>query len=806
MPHTSKVTILITVVLLLALKNLDAVEISPDFVNLNTYTNITIKGEWRSVRIEGAVVDFNITKKGEMYIGLKPLRSDGNVVIIVDNKTFHLPIENRCLININAANMTPYVYANVSQTGCGELRLYVNKTLYEPNAVYIPQYSGIYYLVATSGVFYEKTRVVVVPNVTIVDNVFGDIMRIKLTPPPIRGVVRIGNLRLPAVSSLEIDTWQLGGGNYTLSIDMFGFVYNYSLTIERAQPKLEVVHKRQYVYGDEIYINITVYVGNRVYKAYVELIINNTVFVQRAPFVFRIPLLDVSNYVVVANVLPDRNITTTRYESFFTITPAPVDLQIKINGTFNNPYVVNYGKVLNIDAVVRSLVTPIGHLQLLLNGRPHSFVVDTLKLGPGAWNLTVVFIPTSRNFQHAVVSTMLYIIPSIPTIVVNRTVTATYGKNLTVPIYIHLYGRPINATLYVDVVGKSGQYRYVANALRGVVNLDLGILPAGTYLATVSIAGSEGLLPTKEVFNIFVSSAPIILKLEVPPTGVYGQILPIGAFVEPGGVPGVLSIYINGSQMFSGNVSQYRGWWTPPRGGYYIVVARFQSLDPNYASTDNLTIVYIDRARCEISFNIVGDSADVDSIYVMRKYKIDIRPDFPATVYINSSRSAKSIVFNTTGVFNITVYFPGDDSYYPCGSTKFIKVVKNPIDVEILPLRRIASTERGVPVEIILKGSVGREDGIVIIYKNNITYNETEIEKVYISKSISTILNFNKPGVYNVYIEYLGNDYYQSNRSNAVVITVEPSVFGTPIFLLLLYGGALAIGFVTAFLTKKILK
>ncbi|MEM5827321.1 MAG: hypothetical protein QXT46_04870, partial [Pyrobaculum sp.] len=146
---------------------------------------------------------------------------------------------------------------------------------------------------------------------------------------------------------------------------------------------------------------------------------------------------------------------------------------------------------------------------------------------------------------------------------------------------------------------------------------------------------------------------------------------------------------------------------------------------------------------------------------------------------------------------------PGDDSYYPCGSTKFIKVVKNPIDVEILPLRRIASTERGVPVEIILKGSVGREDGIVIIYKNNITYNETEIEKVYISKSISTILNFNKPGVYNVYIEYLGNDYYQSNRSNAVVITVEPSVFGTPIFLLLLYGGALAIGFVTAFLTKK---
>jgi hypothetical protein len=224
-PQTSNVTILLlTALIILAYKSISAISVEPGFVNAFTYTNLTIRGATKVQAVEGAVVDFNITRGDAIYLGLKPLRREGNVTLRVDNQTIRLGIDQACRIEIEAANMTSKISLNVTQQGCGDVRLYINGTKMPGLRVsYVPQYSGVYQVLATSGVFYEKTHVVVIPNITVSGNVYGEVMRILLTPPPRRASASLGLLAVSLREGVaEVDTWGLGTGNYTLRLYMSG--------------------------------------------------------------------------------------------------------------------------------------------------------------------------------------------------------------------------------------------------------------------------------------------------------------------------------------------------------------------------------------------------------------------------------------------------------------------------------------------------------------------------------------------------------------------------------------------------------
>ena len=809
------IILLLTTLIIFAYKNIDAVSVEPRYVNAYTYTNLTIKDAEKVQGVEGAVVDFNITQSGVIYLGLKPLRQNGTVTLTIDGETYRLPILPICRIEMTAANMTSRIEVNATTKTlsttemCRDVYLYVNGTKVGGSRVsYIPQYSGVYQITASTGVFYDKKRIVVVPNVTVPNNVYGEIMQIRLIPPPKNAVVALGPLSLSVKDGVvEVDTWGLGAGNYTLRLYMSGVVQVYPIFVARATPTLLMSHKAEYIYGENIDVPLKVFVGQREYRATVQVAVNRThAATVVAPAVARFPTLDVGTYEIVASVVEDRNVTSVTRLGVFRVLPAPVELRVKINGTFANPYIVEYGKVLSLSASASSLAEPQGRIIIYLDGRPASSLLDTLKIGAGPHNLTVVFTPVSRNFLPAKASTMIYVTPSVPDIKVNKTFSITYGEELVVPIYVTLYGRPINATAVVELTGKFRLFNYTLPILNGVGLLKTRDLPAGTYLGTVSIVETQNILGAKAVFNVFVSSALVRLILDVPTRGVYGEVLPIKVAQEPRGVPGRLYITINGTVVYAGNSSVYNGWWSPPRGGVFQVVARFESLDPNYASTENITYIYVDRARCVIRFTLRGDVGPNNTVYVLRRYEIQPLSTLPTQVFINGTHGGFIITFNKTGIYNVTVFFPGDDSYYPCGTSQNYAAVKNPVAVSISASRRVALIDGGLPLVITLKSPVGKEEGEAVVYKINKTFNKTEIQRLVLNETTKTTLVFSDTGVYEIYVKFLGNDYLLPNKSNVLTITVESSYFGVPTFLLAVYLVPMTLGFAAAYVFRRIFK
>ncbi|MGB9704880.1 MAG: hypothetical protein ACPL3C_05490 [Pyrobaculum sp.] len=811
MPQTSKVIILLTALLLLAFKNIHGVSIEPNYVNAYTYTNLTISGASNVSSIEGAYVDYIKPIKNGVAVGLRPTKANGTVALRIDNRTYRLPIVDLCRFSINAANKTSRISVSVEVSqdltgSCSGLSLYVNGSRLPSLSVdYTPNYSGVYQVLASNGVFYQKALIVVVPNVTVTGNVFGEVMRIVFTPPPRYGVLNIGPLSVAARNVVEIDTWSLGGGNYTMALAYSGGVARYNITIYRATPRVVLLHKPEYTYGEPIDITVRTYVGQREYKSKLRIAVNGSMTTAQSPLALRVPLLDAGTYQIYVEAIGDRNITSASASSTFRIVPAPVNLDVSINGTFSNPLIVEYGKVLILSANVKSTIQPAGELVVLFDGARKGAVIDTLGLTPGTHNLTVIFLPANRNFRQAAASTAIYIIPARPEVKVNKTFSITYGQGLSIPFQVTLFGRPINATLTVELASRQHTYSYVVPVVSGYGVLSIKNLPAGTYLATATLKEAPGLISVSTTFNIFVGSAYVEIRLNVPKRGVYGEFVPIEVSIQPQ-VPGRLTVSINTTTLFSGNASSYRGLWSPPRGGVFQVVARFVSYDPNYSDAESSTYIYIDRARCAVHFDVVGDAAGNGSLYVLRRYQVRVDTALPVNVYVNGSGAGRWLVFNTTGLYNVTAYFPGDASYYPCGESRLYAVVRNPSEVTLRSPRKTALIDVGYPVAIAVASPVGAGEGLVRIYKINKTYNTTEVEEVNINGNATIPLRFQKTGVYQIYAEFLGNSYLMPNRSNVVTVTVESSVFGIPLFLLSAYLISMGVGLGVAVATKKIFK
>ncbi|MEM1614704.1 MAG: hypothetical protein QW598_02515 [Pyrobaculum sp.] len=799
MPHTSTVSILFTALLLLAFKNIYGITAVPNYVNAFTYTNVTINEEVEIRSVEGAVLDFNFTAGGKTYLGVKPIRPQGNVTIRTNKGVVSLPIVQKCAMTFG--NLTYSI--GVNSTCEGGLVLYVNNTRVL-GAVYQPPYSGLYYVTAAAGAFYQKAVVVVAPNVTVVNNRFGEIMEMRLSPPPLRGTLRIGTLVLQAGGRVVVDTWSLGAGNYTALLTMGQVSVAYNVTIDKALPRLQVSYREAYTYGEVINITVAVFVGARQYSANARVVAGARTYVVKTPSTISIGLLDAGTYKVNVDVSGDRNITAVSYAGGFTVRPAPVVLDVLINGTRANPYVVEYGKSIAVSAVPKSLTQPLGSVQIYIDKRPAAPLVDTLRLKPGTYNLTVVFTPGSPNFLPATASLLLVVVPTTPEVAVNKTFSLVYGQPLRLDFFVKVFNKPVNATAFVELAGRGYYANYTVAVTNGRGALDVRGLPAGTYAGSITVTG-VGLQTTRAVFNVFVSSAPLTVALSVPPRAVYGELLPIRVVVSPQ-VPGVLEVEINGTTIYSGSQWSYQGWWPPPRSGTYRIAATFTSSDPNYAGTENVTYVYVDRAQCTLKFTLLGDFGENQTAYVLRRYEVKMESDLPAYLYVNNTRAGRYVVFNNTGWYNLTAYFPGDERYYPCVSTQWRLVVKNPVAVTAASNRRVSILDAPWLLNITLKSPVDKFGGDAVIYKVNKSTNTTATEVVRLEGDAVHAVKFSSPGVYYIYVEYLGDRYHWPNRSNLLVVTVEASYFGIPSFLLTLYLTAAVGGLVAALVTKKIFK
>lgn len=808
---------------LLALAALAAAMYSePNYVNAHTYTNLTV---WDAppgpVSAEGALVDFAVRSGGVLHVGLRPLRPEGNVTLRVGGERLVLPVRDVCRISISAANYTTSLSANVTVEPapgislpllnvtldrCGEARALLNGTLLAAFRGRVSlrgpfNYSGLYLLTVSAGYFYERAALAAMPELAVANNTFGLLMVLSFSPPPPRpSPLSIGPLSLLAAGTYEVDTMALGAGVHRAALQVGPLQFNYSVAVARAAPSLALLAGDHH-YGDPAAASVSVTVYGRPYGARVRLYLDGAPLAEvRAPASVPLPLLDAGEHVLEATVLGDDNVTSVSRAVKFKVSPLPVRLEAYLNGSSALPY-VQYGKVVQLSARASARLQPVGRLEIYVDGRPAGPLLDTMALGVGTHSVTVAFVPDSPNFQPARLGLTLVVVPSTPSIEVNRTFSVTYGGVLRLEFRVSLFGRPINASALVQLGGST----YGVQVVGGVGRLEVGGLAAGTYPGLVVLPPTANTERAEAPFYVFVGRAPVALSLSVPSRGVYGTPIPIAAAVRPP-VRGRIAIYINGTLVAAAEGDSYAGLWSPERGGTYYLSAVFESRDPNYAGVENATYVYVDRARCSLSVALWGSS---DGVYVLRPYRLVVNSSAPLEyrLYVNGTPAGQHVVFNSTGVYNVTAYFPGDARYYPCSSSSVYRAVRNPSSVSLSSQSRIAVVGRPVALTVQVSAPVDAVASSLRLVKRNLTYNYTEDEVFPLYSRSSTLsIAFSRPGVYEVRAYYVGNSYVEPSASNVYVVTVEDNVAGLPAFLAWVYLAPIALGAAAALAMRKIFR
>ncbi|WP_237698247.1 hypothetical protein [Thermoproteus uzoniensis] len=503
------------------------------------------------------------------------------------------------------------------------------------------------------------------------------------------------------------------------------------------------------------------------------------------PLSLYLPVLNVGTYNLTVVARPSANTTQSSAVKLFRVLPAPVSLRVYVNGSpLSQVVLASYGQILVFNATASSTLQPTGKFIILVDGRSFGAVVDTLMLGAGLHNVTVAFLPSSANFKEAKASATIAVAKSMPELVVPKYISATYGEMPNVTLGLYVYGRPISGLLNVTVNNYTMLVRVFGNT-----TLRLPPLPAGSYVVYVSFMGNENLYPTSASFLLLIKSAAVALSIEAPQRAVYGASVPISVSAAPQ-VPGQISIYVNGTLIYSGPSPRVQTTWRPPRSGVFNITAYFQSASKNYSNTISTIIIYVEKAKCTI--NILINSS---ILYVLRKYEILINSSVVPEIYLDGKYLGTAQVlplsFNSTGIHTIFAIFKGDVRYSQCNSSLTVDVMKNPayIAIEIPRKLVVPNSPIDIYVHIFTKSYI--INGIIYIYITNINKGNNYTLTKYVNSSQEVLkVSLPAPGSYEVEVYYSGNPYVAGNYSNVVAVTVVESLFGVPLIMVLGYGVA----------------
>ncbi|MFB6490197.1 MAG: Ig-like domain repeat protein [Thermoproteus sp. AZ2] len=805
MPHTSKVAILIMALILLLNINTHAqlpllgnstnnVEIWPHYLNAGTYTNLTISVDGKppaNVTAINATVDFVAQTPNATIMGIWPLSNPVKLIIkTITNTTIikYLSVENICNISYSANNFTNIVNITVS-SNCENISIYLNGTrIGGASAFLAPNYSGVYQGIVTNQTYYLRFTYVVSPKILVGNITYGQSLNVTLTPPLVSpGYLVISSptysAQYPISNSLELQRFQLPAGNYTASV-VYGqlALAEANFTIYRATPSISISFPQSYVYGQEPALTVNSSVAGVVYPTQAQILINNTP-ISTAPITLpyraNAPLLNAGTYVITVSTLPNQNLTSATASFVFNVLPAPVSIAIYGNGTPLGPLkVLSYGNVLSLSYVLSSpTLRPQGTVMFYVNGTPIGPTLDTMSLGAGVYVLTAFFTPSNKNFERAAANATIIVTRSVPTIAAPSSVYAVYGERPNFTIGLLVNGRPASGTVIVSVAGQMLTY-YV----KGFTTIYLPPLPAGIYPVLISFSGTRDLYPVNSSLILYIVSASTKLVLKAPSRSIYGVPIHISISITPA-IPGVLSLYVNGTQIWSGGANSTTIVWSPPRSGHFNITALFQSASRNYSNAFSSILVYVERAPCSIDLYI-----NSSNIYVLRKYRISINSSVNPYIYIDRELiGIGSVVFslNSTGPHTISAVFPGDDKYLPCNADLVVDAVKNPVAVKLYAGNALALPNEPIRLALELETPAGVYSGEVILIIHNLENNKNYTIIKYVSSRLNILnISIEGPGPYEVQAYYMGNSYVSANYSNPVALTVVQSFLGIPNIIL----------------------
>ncbi|MEL9991617.1 MAG: hypothetical protein QXU93_03950 [Thermoproteus sp.] len=518
------------------------------------------------------------------------------------------------------------------------------------------------------------------------------------------------------------------------------------------------------------------------------------------PLSFKEPILDVGTYNITIVASETANTTGVAITKYFKVVPAPVRLEAYVNGTpLGQVLVASYGQLLTFDVATSSTVPPRGSVSILVDGKKYGRVLDTLDVGAGVHNLSITFTPSNKDFAPATINSTLVVAKSAPTLTAPRYVVTTYGTTPMATIGLFVYGRPISGILTVTVANYTEEVQVYGNT-----TVVLPKLPAGAYQVLVSFPGNNNLYQASTSFFLVVESAKTTVVVQVPPKSVYGSVVPISAYITPQ-VPGTISILVNGTLIYNSRGPSISTSWVPPRSGHFNITAVFQSLSSNYSNSMTYTIIYVEKANCNILLQI-----NSSNIYVLRKYYIIINSSVVPEVYIDGryigAATVLPIVFNSTGPHDIYAVFSGDERYTSCNSSLLVEAAKNPSTIVVETQRKLVMPNSPLELTIDVYTNSYIVNGNVIVVAQNIINKNNYTFIKYINNSKSTIyISLPSAGSYVLRVYYEGNPYTEGNYSNAIAVTVVEGVLGIPLILVASYGAA-AISAYVAVLAVKIIR
>jgi hypothetical protein len=318
--------------------------------------------------------------------------------------------------------------------------------------------------------------------------------------------------------------------------------------------------------------------------------------------------------------------------------------------------------------------------------------------------------------------------------------------------------------------------------IKGSIAIPLPPLPAGIYPILISFPGTRDLYPVNSSIILYIVSASTKLTLKAPSRSIYGIPIYISISITPA-TPGILSLLVNGTQIWSGAANITTFVWNPPRSGRFNITAIFQSASRNYSNALSSTLIYVERAPCSIDLYI-----NSSTIYVLRKYRISINSSINPYIYIDKEPiGIGSIAFslNSTGLHVISAVFPGDDKYLPCNADLVVDAVKNPVAVKLYAYNALVLPNEPIQLALELETPVGVYPGEVLLIIHNLKNNKNYTIIRYVTNKLNILnISIGEPGPYEVQAYYMGNPYVTANYSNSVALTVVQSFLGIPNIIL----------------------
>ncbi|WP_243678417.1 hypothetical protein [Vulcanisaeta distributa] len=248
---------------------------------------------------------------------------------------------------------------------------------------------------------------------------------------------------------------------------------------------------------------------------------------------------------------------------------------------------------------------------------------------------------------------------------------------------------------------------------------------------------------------------------------------------------------------------------TAPQAGTYLVTIYYTN-PPNYLpSSTNLTII-VSKALCSLSITVNGTPEVFHEITIISQMKPIIvnaqlnivitgsASPISGTMYVNASGIGTYIFMpKLPGNYSVTVSWPGNINYQGgCKATYVLSIMKAPLTLNVNGSSNLIAAggyetfNVGITTNIPVNYVSGNLTIIIKSGNRTVSIYELPITGYYVKGSIQ----FTKPGIYEVLIEYPGNDYVSPSMYGPYYITVIPGLLGIPWYMLLAYLAPIILG------------